>query len=264
MGVSAADAIEYGHVGAVDLAVFPAAWLGAYARPNGPGALVPARAGDALAATSAAAVLDGAMFDNCDDASKRRPTEAARYAASRCARPLYGLRDAAAGLDLASAYPARGATLGVDAAGVGFARPGWSAPAGARVAVQGYPALVLDGRNVADNAAGHNGDVDWRAGLALLGDGRMLFAVGRIDMEGLGAALVRAGARAAHYTDGGGSARLATADHDWTGSAEDRPVATWLLARAPAPSAAGPLLALAGASAAGVGLYRWITGGWPW
>lgn len=242
------------------LAAFPPAWLGAWARPIGNGRTTPSTAGEALAATGADAVLDGAMFERCD-AHALAGTDAQRYAASQCASLRFGLRDAASGLSIPPRDPHAGMTIAV-ANGVASAHDGAAMPDGATFAAQLYPPLVRGGHVVASDAPAGNATEEWRAALAIMDDGRCAFAVGAMDMVAFARALRDAGATQAGYTDGGGSARLAM-PAAYKGASENRRVAAWLTARAPDESA-GLLFSAGVVAAVGAAAFRLATGGWPW
>lgn len=250
------------------IVAFPPSWLGAWAQPIGRGHVLPARASEALAAPGVVAALDGAMFSRCDSggspAEAAGLSEAQRYALSRCAAPRFGLYDARAGLNIAPTSPGEGLTISVDAAGVAHANDGATIPDGAVFAAQLYPPLVSSGHNVASNV-GSNATAEWRAGLAILDDGRCAFAVGALDMVGFAEALRLAGAVSCGYSDGGGSARLALADGAVYGAAEDRPVAAWFVARPPSGTdLATAVVTLGLGGVAATGLWRLLTGSWPW
>jgi hypothetical protein len=187
------------------------------------------------------------MFSECS---------AGGYAAYTCGDARFLLFDAAAGVRVASGEPSVGVTVAVDPAGrVSWTRGGAGVPPGARAAVQLYPSLLEDGE-VTASGAGEGAEVTWRAALGQLNDGRLAFAVMRAAMPAFALALRRAGFRWAGYTDGGGSARVATRAGAW-GSSEDRRVPAWLVARAPAPAPPKPsaLETLAPALALGVLAY---------
>lgn len=240
----------------ITLLAFDASWLHAWSRPIGHGRVMPSHASEALA-TGAAAVVDGPMFAMCD--SPAGSTEAQKYAASQCAQSNFGVFDAS-GIDLPSFRPDEGITIGSygDAA---FAVDGFVKPDGAVVAVQLYPPLVRNGANIASDV-GSNATAEWRAGVALLGNGQVAFAAGAMSMTAFANALIESGATDAGYTDGGGSTRLAHGG-SFVGAAENRRVATWIVARPPTNTPAA-LVGLGLVGGLGVGLYRWLTGSWPW
>ncbi len=151
------------------------------------------------------------------------------YATATCARSSYLLYDAYAGVEIASESPGTGLTIAV-VGGAAQAHRGAVKPAGASIAIQGYPVLVADGVAVGQNT-GSNASRTWRAALCVFADGRVGFAVMIESMAGFARALVAAGVVSALYTDGGGSTDLILPDGSHTGSRERRRVAAWLIAR---------------------------------
>jgi hypothetical protein len=170
--------VEVGGV-RVTAAVFPASWLAV--------AVGRTSARDILARDPAfAAALDGPMFDD-----RGRP----QYLAM------------GPGAQAPSQFPTRGATLAVDRNGRAQVVDGGVAPADSVVAVQGYPALVRRGVNVASR------EIDTsrrsRAAFGVLADGTVFFAASRAaGMHAFAEALVQLGAVDAAYTDGGSSTAL--------------------------------------------------------
>lgn len=150
-----------------------------------------------------------------------------------CAGPMFdsrGLRfafyDGARGVNVPSRNVGQGQTLAV-VGGVSQAARGGAIPAGAAVAVQGYPSLVEGGRPV-DCQEGERGRR--RLAWAVM-DGERVALVGVVGtMWTLRAELVRGGAQAAAYLDGGGAAefRAAGGRPDWRHEARERP-AGWVL-----------------------------------
>lgn len=232
--------------------------LGLWTRPKAlVGQVVPSSASEALVATDAEWVLDGTMFNLCD--APPGATEAQRYAASQCARPRFGLYDAARGIDIPSGAPAEGLTIGSYGDGSSFVVDGYTKPDGARVAVQLFPALVRGGNIVASGSV--DTTAEWRAALASMNDGTLALAVAPASMLGFASALKAAGVRDAGYTDGGGSARLASASAVH-GASENRRVAFWITVNS--EGSLLPIAALGAAGAVGAGIFRWLTGRWPW
>lgn len=221
---------------------FPPTSLGVYAVPLGaPGQLRPLTGAEALQGSGAQAVLNGAMFSYCSGAVHD-------YARTTCEQALYLARDTThRALDVPTRKPDDGVTLAVEG-GVVRAYRGGQAPAEAKVALQLYPSLVEDGRNVA--RAEVNTDNARRAAVAVLRDGSVMFAVGRGTMRAFAQELVDAGAAWAGYTDGGGSTRLQRADGTWSGDPENRRVPVWYTAEVPASR--GP---------SGVSIAVWLTAG---
>lgn len=179
---------------------------------------------EALRMTGAYAALDGPMFARCD--SGLTGTDAQRYAQSNCSRVEYLLYDEAAGLLVQSRYPTRGATLAV-VDGVPTMFDGAVVPAGATVAVQGYPEVIRGGRVVANPTSDTDRVV--RAGVGIDREGLVVFVVGVGSMYGFGQGALAAGLVELVYTDGGGSGRAQLEDA-FAGSAENRRVGSWLLA----------------------------------
>ena len=93
------------------------------------------------------------------------------------------------------------------------------------------------------------------AGVAVLEDGRLAFAVGPMPMVDFARALRAAGAVEAGYTDGSGSAHLLLADGRRWGSGERRPVASWLVVRGDEAEGDGGGAFLLLLAAAAAGLY---------
>lgn len=170
--------IEVGGV-RVTAAVFPASWLAV--------AVGRTSARDLLARDPAfAAVLDGPMFDDRG-------------------RPQYLVMGP--GAQAPTQFPTRGATLAVDRNGRAQVVDGGVAPTDSVVAVQGYPALVRRGVNVASR------EIDTsrrsRAAFGVLSDGAVFLAASRAaGMHAFAEALVQLGAVDAAYTDGGSSTAL--------------------------------------------------------
>lgn len=204
-----------------------------YVRPSSvPGRMLPSGPADVVAALggSLQAALDGPMFDRCD--SGLIGTDAERYAASQCARILYAHFDRESGLNIPSTEPGSGITIGVRENGEAFSVSGGVVPADARTAVQLFPTLVRDGQVIVSND-GNNAERNWRAGMGVLRDGRLAFAVmNGASMPVFAQALIDAGFVSAGYSDGGGSTSLITPGAR-VGSSEGRRVASFLVARAP-------------------------------
>ncbi len=168
--------------------------------------------------------------------------------------PQYALLDRTAGLDEPSERSASGISLGI-VDGRWAVRPGGVLPTGSKTGVQLYPTLVLDGQ--VQSTAAHDQGREWRAGVAALRDGRILFATGQMAMADFARELLALGAVHAGYTDGGGSARLVARDGTWRGSRENRAVPSWLLA---VPTSSGPSRQLiVGCSLLTVGYLLWRT-----
>lgn len=217
--------------------LFPASMLSVYAETSGSNRASPLNYSQALAATQAEAVLDGPMFDKCDSGQP--------YSQQTCGEVLYRHYDLS-GINIPSSFPDRGITISVLGNGTARAARGADVAAGAKVAVQLYPELVWDGEpsRVSDV------DVKTRAALAIMSDGRLAFVVAQpMTMPQFARLLAQAGAVYAGYTDGGGSASMATNDY-YAGSTEHRRVVTWLFAKMRESSVVTAVRASPGSSAA--------------
>lgn len=241
---------------------FAPEWFGLYLAPSAGGRadrVSPINVDDVQRALGAdlKAALDGPMFSNCSSGS---------YAASTCADIRYLHLDRVAGISIASERPTDGITLGTRGDGsIAFAVRGTSIPDDARIAVQLFPPLVVDGEVVASNV-GTNAESTRRAAAGLLEDGRIAFAVASgVSMVAFAQMLRSAGFVWAGYTDGGGSTSL-LANGEHVGSPERRRVASFLVAREPSwgggsGSVVAPVvLGVAGAAAALGAAYA----GWRW
>lgn len=187
---------------------------------------VPHDVSEALRNSGAEAVLDGPMFEKSDPSKP--------YSQQTSGTVEYRHYDLSGGINIPTSYPSRGITISVMPDGSTQAGNGSAVPPGARVSVQLYPALVINGavQHVTDNGAAS------RAALVVLRDGRMAFAAGpSMQLSDFAQALAESGALYAGYTDGGGSTSLASTGF-YTGSSEHRKVLTWLLAKAPQPGKA--------------------------
>lgn len=174
---------------------------------------------------SISAVLDGPMYDDVGS------TDAVLD---------YGYFDRVAHIEEPGMRPRSGITLLVNTDGsVRYDDQGSAIPDrlsdDTLVAVQLYPALLLDRENATNRT--QNTSTDWRAGLAYMDDGQLALAVMRAPMWEFAEALRSAGAVHAGYTDGGGSTLLQTARGEHRGSSENRAVASWLGIRPSARSA---------------------------
>lgn len=175
-------------------------------------------------APSAEAVANGPMFD----------TGPGTWADYRYGMVLYRHFDSSTGVDIPSSRSSQGMTISVMPDGTTSTAMGDAVAAGARVAVQFYPALVVNGvvQDVADES------FPYVAAVVVMSDGRMGFVVGRnMSLPTFAQRLADAGAVQAGYTDGGGSAAIITPTV-YVGSSEHRRVLTWLVARVPSGSAA--------------------------
>lgn len=198
------------HRGARDLVLlaFDARWLGIEADDtdgNRATAERPETGRDVLARMpNAVALIGGPMFT---------PEDSSNYAQYQRARLLYRYLDRRRNITVPTRHPERGATLSVDAIGRVTVLDGAREVDGAVWAVQGYPEVVRDGRLEASDRVDTN--VEGRAALCALSDGRVAFAIARSGMADFGRALLAlrlegdARVRDAIYTDGGGSTCLA-------------------------------------------------------
>lgn len=147
-----------------------------------------------------AAAVDAAMFEVADGLP---------YATSQRSRLIYRYLDLGgpSPINIASQHPTRGATLSVDGRGFACVLEGDAVCDGAVFAHQGYPAMLLDGRNVASREKDLNRT--GRAAMLLCEDGRAAFAVSKTGIRELAGALRKLPgglrAKSAMYLDGGGS-----------------------------------------------------------
>lgn len=228
----AAASVRWEMVNGVRVAtVAPHLALVARAVVGGQGRFVPMTAAEARGIVAdELVVIDGPMFAACPGQEQRDGESSdAYYRRLACARPLYALLDRASGIDVPTSYPTRGATISITSDGRVAVADGATIAPGATFAMQGYPALLRRSANVANNAAGTNGQQNWRAGIGVTADGNIVFAVGRKDMEAFAAAMRAAGCVDAVYTDGGGSGRQES-DSVTYGSSENRRVPVWIAA----------------------------------
>lgn len=188
--------------GGLVVVAFDPAWLRVFIPPS------PITAADALATEPRiVGLLDGAMFRPCEGS----PTDYESYV---CGDVDYAYLDAVGRIARRSRYPARGASLLVDARGRAACVDGgdpYTWPVVPLVAWQGYPALIRDGVRVVSGAS--DTQRVGRAGAGRLADGRLFFAAMRASMldftiavESLG------GVTDLVYSDGGGSTVLALRD----------------------------------------------------
>lgn len=197
---------------------FPASEFGLVLHQHSPGHAAFLRGSEVFAQhPEVATVLDGPMFGDPD-----------------IVRYLYF--DAAAGIDVQGqpAYAGRGATLSVVNGVASYARGRTVAP-GASVAIQGPFTMVENGRNVWPD--GHETNSVWRAGVGLLSDGHVLFAIGhgglpQFTRDALADDYGGATLRFLMYTDGGHSALLRRRDRPGVGyPGEDPRIFGWLVQR---------------------------------
>jgi len=233
------------------LVLFAPSELGVYAKPVS-GGFAPISPTTVLRDSGAQAAINGNMFDTC--AGQDLPSDnAGHYRQSVCDIPEYMVRDG--NLFAPGIYPTRGATISV-ADGVAVVRRGADAPSNARVAVQGYPALVLNGQRQDTAHSGSNIERVYRSMLARMNDGRLALIAGVGTMDSIADAAIAADAQDVVYLDGGGSAWLQTTEGGSYGAAERRPVASWVIVR-PAVASLGTWLLAGAAVATGIWLF------WP-
>lgn len=217
--------------------------LSLYAQSAGGDTAVPHSASEALQNSGGEAVLDGPMFTKCDPSGS--------YASQDCGHVVYQHFDLSSGVSFESKRSSVGMTISVMPDGSTVAASGSTAAQGARLSVQLYPKLVVQGQpaSVADQ-----GVFGYVAALAVMRDGRMAFVIGRnMSLPTFARQLADAGAVYAGYTDGGGSASLATLD-GYVGSSEHRRVLTWLVAK---PSTGSSMLAMLAVAALAIGVGWW-------
>lgn len=242
-------ATELRQLGGLTLLEFSASQLGIFGRPNGPGKFIPTSPLEVLALSGGVAALDGPMFDFCPNISLPSGSEISRYAASSCDMPQFMVYDPSRNVAAAGRRPRDGRTISI-VNGQAVVLSGAQVAPGARVAVQLYPWLVTDGRNMANPAI--DAGVEVRAALVILRDGRMAFAVARASMYDFASMLVRAGVLHGGYTDGGGSGVAVGPDGHLYGANEHRRVPIWFVVESGSSSAA--LLAF-GVALAALGVY---------
>lgn len=203
------------------------------ARPDGDFHMLSSAQALGQAPAGALAVIDGSMF-RAVGAQNSGEADTAYYRRVDRGMTNYRLLDTAAEINVASRRPRDGLTISVKPDGAVSVDSGDAVASGAAFAVQLYPPLVRNGSVVASNG-GSNAQANWRAGIGVMPDGRIMFAVGRKDMVAFARAMLTAGARDAGYTDGGGSGRIALVGGDTYGSTENRPVPVWIAALPLAP-----------------------------
>lgn len=142
----------------------------------------------------------------------------------------FGALDRELGVNHSSTIVDEGATIAV-VGGRAVGAYGGRVPAGASVALQGWPSLVINGRPVYHPTAANNERV-WRSGLGSLADGRVLYValVGSLAM--LSDRMAELGAVVAGYLDGGHSqgAELRGVGRRVHTAPDGAAVPTWVLA----------------------------------
>lgn len=242
----------------VTLVAFPASWLALEVDVSGTNtASRPETARQVWTRIpEALALIDGPMFA-VDDGLP--------YSTSQRDRLLYRYLDVSRGINVASVWPTRGATLSV-ANGRAMMAPGSIEQPGSTFAVQGYPTIVRGGGNVANPTS--DTEQVGRAAIVLLSDGRVGFAVDTIGMYAFGQALIAlraangASVTDAVYSDGGGSTALALRNASGGANVvaigmDARRVPAYVLAIPPSDSSVGKVLAIGGGLALG-GLAAWF------
>jgi hypothetical protein len=213
------------HAGPLVVLPFDPSRLGLFALPLLDNTVTPVPPSHVLGMANAEAALNGPMFGVCS--GQHLPRGNAQYAASQCDTFSYTHYDASAGINANASHDTRGITISV-VNGQAQSAQGESYSPDASVAVQLYPSLIESGQITASSEV--NKDSVWRSGLAILDNGQLLFAVGKMPMLDFAQALADLGAVHAGYTDGGGSSAL-VAQGETAGSAENRPVASWLIVK---------------------------------
>ena len=202
---------------ALSFVTFAPEQLGVYfGDANSTGRLTRTKANEVLAQPGVLAVLDGPMYGACTGVP-------------RCAQLEYLYLDQRAGEYFPGRHPERGMTVEVKADGRVVVAHGASTASDPVVAVQLYPELVWEGRNVASTSI--DTSRVWRAALGVLPGGKMVLVVGIAPMHQFADLLIALGVIYAGYTDGGGSASLQVRGGHRVGSTEDRPVASWIVVR---------------------------------
>lgn len=189
--------IELVSPSAPKLLAFSPAGLGAIVTPR------PVTARELFAAhPDVVAAIGGPMFSFCEG----EPRDYGRY---QCGAVDYKLLDRVRGASVAGKYPRRGATLSL-VRGEARVLDGDATPAGADVAIQGYPAIVRDGAVAVSRKppTDYDGQPAGRVAYGTLSDGRAFFAYSYTSIYDFALQLIALGAYDAIYTDGGGSSSL--------------------------------------------------------
>lgn len=140
------------------------------------------------------ALVCGPMFD---------PT--GNYSTYQGARLLYRYLDTRSGINIPGSFPRRGSTISV-ADGIAYHNRGSTIQPGATFAIQGYPSMIEEGRNVSSLRNDRNA-----TGRACVGrhvDGSVIFAAGTMGIWEMSNLLIQMGVHGATYMDGGGSTAL--------------------------------------------------------
>lgn len=205
---------------AVALIVSPAR-IDLYADLMGPGQSRPTRLSSVMSRGYAAA-LNGPMFGICQGSPSS-------YAGATCNTLDFLHYRSSQGLIAPSAGAREGITLSIVRDWFSVQAVMQDAPdPRAHVAVQLYPSLVENGRDVTNPSL--NIESQWRSGVGVDRRGNVMLVAGTGSMTAFARKLISLGAVNAGYTDGGGSTSLG-----WRGgrqgSSEDRPVGSWIVVR---------------------------------
>jgi len=198
--------------------------LGIYAEPldrSHPDRMRPLKASEVMGRRKdIRAAINGAMFDYC-------PTSPHNYPQATCYSAVYRLRDKKhRDLDVVGTHPSDGITIAVVDGRASFAT-GNTVPAGATIAAQLWPPMLVNGHDVTNQQL--NTDRVWRSAMGIDRSGKIVFAITQNSMTGMAAEMLAHGVVNAGYTDGGGSARLAVRGRPEIGHSENRKVGLWFV-----------------------------------
>lgn len=225
--------------------------LGVYAEaidPQHPDRFRPLTASEVMTKNKQAlAAINGSMFDLCSGTPQDYPN-------ATCEQVVYLTRDTQhRRIDIATKRPTDGITVSV-AGGKGKVKADAQVTAGAKVAVQLYPPMILNGRDV--TTASLNTDRVWRSAVGIDRNGKIVFAVTQNSMTGMAREMLDHGVVDAGYTDGGGSTRLAIRGQREVGNSENRRVPLWYVAEAsPVVTGKSGLAIVGGILVLGLGIY---------
>lgn len=158
----------------------------------------------------AVALLDGTMYSDCSG--------------TLCASPDYFVSDKRTGIHYPGKHPSAGFTFSIMRNGNISILDGAKTALDYMSAVQLYPDLIRNSKNVANSHL--NTDDNHRAALGINAAGRLMFAIGHASMYAFTNDLLDHGMKWAGYTDGGGSTELFVSNQRH-GSTENRAVAMW-------------------------------------
>lgn len=176
--------------------LIPPSWLGLELDLSGLDGSNPEKAIDIINRIHPVALLDGPMFSVPGGEG---------YGTYGLANLKYRYLDRGRGIDVPSEFPSRGGTVSV-VNGQAFYKNGDAIENGATLAIQGYPSIVENGRNVASTRNDTN--TTGRSAVGIFRDGRIAFAVGTFSMREFANRLIQIGILNAAYTDGGSSTAL--------------------------------------------------------